>query len=68
MQQCLTCVHAALRTCFFRGEKASNISLRFGQLLLSRQIILDDISAKWVNQRQGSLFPLRLAIVKSLLN
>jgi len=37
------------------GKKASDISLLFGQLLLSWKIILNDISAKSVNQRQKQL-------------
>ena len=56
MQQCLNfCTMVGLRTCFFGGKKASDISLLFDQLLLSQKVILNDISAKLVNQRQEQL-------------
>ena len=66
MQQCLTCVCVGPKKYFFRGKKAS--VLLFGHLLLSQQIVLNDISAKLVNQRQGSLFPLLLVTPKCLLD
>lgn len=50
------------------GGKASDINLLSGQLLLSQQVILNDISAKFMNQGQGSRFPLLLATPKCLLN
>lgn len=57
MQQCLTSVRWLVLEHVPRGGggETSNISLLFGHVLLSQKIVLNDIFAKLMNQRQKEL-------------
>lgn len=58
-----------LRTCFFGGRKESlDISSLFAQLLPSQKIVLNDISAKLVTQRQKQFLSIVIGYLKCLLN